>query len=94
MWQQDLSRRLLAQAQLDEDGYAAALAVVLAEHGALESDARSDAPEGVELDDFPAAARDGDTPRLQVFGRLRGVGAVVEHGELRFTTKEASINNA
>lgn len=91
MWQQDLSRRLLAHAQLDEDGYAAALAVVLAEHGALEPDAGSHSPEGVELDDFPAAARDGDTPRLQVFGRLRGVNAVVEHGELRFAAEGLTV---
>jgi energy-coupling factor transporter ATP-binding protein EcfA2 len=91
MWQQDLARRLLAQAQLDETGYAAALDVVLAEHGALEPDADSDAPQGVELADFPAAARDGDTPRLQAFGRLRGVGAVVEHGELRFATEGVTV---
>jgi ABC-type transport system involved in cytochrome c biogenesis ATPase subunit len=91
MWQQDLSRRLLAHAQLDDDGYATALVVVLAEHGALEPDAESPPPEGVELDDFPAAARDGDTPRVQAFGRLRGVGAVVEHGELRFATEGLTV---
>lgn len=83
-WQQDLSRRLLARAQLDRDDYGAAFAVVLAAHGALASGAEADEPPSIELADFPAAARDGATPRLQAFGRLRGVGAVVEDGELRF----------
>jgi energy-coupling factor transporter ATP-binding protein EcfA2 len=84
VWQQDLARRLLAHAQLVGDEYEAALNVVLAEHGALATGQDPEEPRVVQLDDFPAAARDGDTPRLQAFGRLRGVGAVVDNGELRF----------
>ena len=86
LWQQDLSRRLLEHAQLDDDEYAEALRIVLAEHEALGSSEEAGQPSGVSLEDFPAAARDGDTPRLQAFGRLRGVGALADDGELRFGT--------
>jgi hypothetical protein len=91
VWQQDLSRRLLAHARLDGEAYAAAFRVVLAEHQALAQGEHSEQPGGVELEDFPAAARDGDTPRLKAFGRLRGVGAVVDDGELRFGTEGLTV---
>lgn len=83
-WQQDLSRRLLQKPQLDDAEYEEALAVVLAAHGALEDGEQAPEPYGVALQDFPAAAQAGESPRLISFGRVRGVGALSDADALRF----------
>lgn len=83
-WQQDLSRRLLSRSHLDGSEYDEALAVVLAAHGALDDGEEAPTPHGVALQDFPASAHTGETPRLLSFGRTRGVGSLSETGELQF----------
>jgi ABC-type transport system involved in cytochrome c biogenesis ATPase subunit len=88
-WQQDLARRLTTAVGLDADERGVALEVVRASFGIATV---GDVPEPQLFErDHLSPATQGPTPKLVGFGRLRGVGLVVEDDELTFAREGLTL---
>jgi energy-coupling factor transporter ATP-binding protein EcfA2 len=88
LWQQELAKRLVARAQLDDEAYDEALLMVKGAFNAV--DEAVAAPGAISLDDVPAAPT-GAAPRLTTFGGLRGVGAVADDQRIQFGSSGLTI---
>jgi energy-coupling factor transporter ATP-binding protein EcfA2 len=88
-WQQDLSKRLCGGPLPDEE-FEDALRVVKAAHGGLAGGETAPELVALELEDLPASATKG-APRLERFGKLRGVGAVSDDHQLQFARNGLTV---
>lgn len=91
LWQQHLARQLAAQAHLTGQDYDEARNVVLAAHGALPAGETALTPHPLALDDLPGPPESGGAVRLLGLGNVRGVGAVADDQELRFSADALTV---
>lgn len=82
-WQQDLARRVARAVELDEEEIDGVLAVVKAAHG-IDTPVPASEPVALTMDDLPSV-ESGPVATLLKFGRLQGVGMVVEDSQIEFS---------
>jgi energy-coupling factor transporter ATP-binding protein EcfA2 len=83
LWQQDLARRVARAVELDEEEIDEVLAVVKAAHG-IDTPMPASEPVALTMDDLPSL-ESGRVATLLKFGRLQGVGMVVEDSQIEFS---------